>query len=285
MHNNMPLPAEWTKWVEENLARGCSHESLIEKLLENHFDPNVALKSVEQIAVDLQSPEDFVEMPFHYVYERPRISFTGNSLQTEDREVRVSFRLERPVVVLLDDLLSEDECDELIRLSEAKLTRSAIVDPITGKSEVIEARSSYGTYFTLNENDFITKLDKRISTVMNCPMENGEGLQILNYNVGGEYKPHFDYFPKDESGSAPHLTRGGQRVSTLIIYLSDVEESGETIFPSIGLTVTPKKGSALYFEYCNSLGQVDPLTLHGGNPVKKGSKWIATKWMREHKFQ
>ena len=285
MHNNMPLPAEWTKWVEENLARGCSHESIIEKLLENHFDPNVSLKSVEQIAYDLQSPGDFVDIPFHYVYEKPRIAFSGNTIQTIDRNVHVGFRLERPVVVLLDDFLSDHECDELIRLSEAKLTRSAIVDPSTGKSEVIEARSSYGTYFSLNENDLVTKLDQRIASLMNWPMENGEGIQILNYNVGGEYKPHFDYFPKDESGSAPHLSRGGQRVSTLIMYLSNVEESGETIFPSIGLSVIPKKGSALYFEYCNSIGQVDPLTLHGGNRVQKGSKWIATKWMREHKFQ
>lgn len=285
MHDNMPLPAEWTKWVEENLARGCSQDSIIEKLLENHFDPNVSKKSVEEIATVLQSPEDYVDGPFHYVYENPRIAFTGNFLHTDDRDVRVSFRLDRPVVVLLDNLLSAEECDELIRLSQAKLTRSAIVDPTTGKSEVIEARSSYGTYFSTNENDFISKLDNRIATVMNWPVENGEGIQILNYNVGGEYKPHFDYFPTDESGSAPHLSRGGQRVSTLIMYLSDVEESGETIFPSIGLSVTPKKGSALYFEYCNSLGQVDPLTLHGGTPVKKGSKWIATKWMREHKFQ
>ena len=105
---------------------------------------------------------------------------------------------------------------------------------------------------------------------MNWPVENGEGLQILNYKVGGEYKPHFDYFPPGDPGSAVHLAKGGQRVSTMVIYLNDVEEAGETTFPDVGLSVTPKKGAAVYFEYCNSQNQVDPLTLHAGAPWQRG---------------
>ncbi len=127
-------------------------------------------------------------------------------------------------------------------------------------------------------------LDRRISEVMNWPIENGEGLQILNYKVGAEYRPHFDYFSEDESGSKHHLGKGGQRVSTLVVYLCNVEAGGETTFPAIGLTIKPKIGSAVYFEYCNSLGQVDPLTLHGGAPVLKGEKWIVTKWKRQGKY-
>jgi prolyl 4-hydroxylase len=284
-HSN--LPTEWTKWVEENLSRGCTHESIIQKLLENNFDFTTSKNSVSLISQGLNHlPEEIEDFQTHpYQYEKPRISFEGNRIKTTDRDVLVSLRVEKPTIAIFDDLLSADECNELIRLSEAKLTRSAIVDPRTGESEVLEARSSYGTFFAVNENDFIAKLDKRIAAVMNWPVENGEGIQILNYKIGGEYKPHFDYFPQDDSGSAPHLKRGGQRVSTLIMYLNDVEEAGETIFPTIGLSVTPKKGSALYFEYCNSFGQVDPLTLHGGTPVKRGSKWIATKWMRQNTYQ
>lgn len=287
MQYESSLPTEWTKWVEENLSRGCTHDSIIQKLLENNFDLSLSKNSVIKIANRLNHTPDFEgpqEHSTHYHYEHPRLIMTGNNIVTSDREVHISFRLIKPVVALFDNLLSHEECDELVRLSEAKLTRSAIVDPTTGKSEVIEARSSYGTYFALNENPFIKKLDKRIATVMNWPVENGEGIQILNYKIGGEYKPHFDYFPKDDSGSAPHLKKGGQRVSTLVMYLNDVEEGGETVFPSIGFSVTPKKGAALYFEYCNSKGQVDPLTLHGGNPVIKGSKWIATKWMRQRRY-
>ncbi len=87
-----------------------------------------------------------------------------------------------------------------------------------------------------------------------------------------------------DPGSAVHLAKGGQRVSTMVIYLNDVEEAGETTFPDVGLSVTPKKGAAVYFEYCNSQNQVDPLTLHAGAPVAAGEKWIATKWMRQRRY-
>ena len=178
-----------------------------------------------------------------------------------------------------------EECNELIRLSRIKLQRSTIVDPASGKETVIQERSSYGTFFANNETEFISKLERRIAAVMQWPAENGEGLQILNYKVGAEYKSHYDYFPPGDPGSAVHLAKGGQRVSTLVIYLNDVEEAGETMFPEIGLSVTPKKGSAVYFEYCNSKGQVDPLSLHCGVPVVAGEKWIAPKWMRQRRYE
>jgi prolyl 4-hydroxylase len=137
----------------------------------------------------------------------------------------------------------------------------------------------------LNETPFIASLDKRIAELMQVPVVNGEGLQILNYQIGGEYKPHFDYFPPELPGSAVHIARGGQRIATLIVYLNTVEEGGETILPEIGLKVAPVQGNALYFAYTNSLNQVDPLTYHGGNPVIRGEKWIATKWVRQHEYR
>lgn len=197
-------------------------------------------------------------------------------IKTHDRDVRVALRLAQPVVAILDGVLSADGCDDLIRLSRIKFQRSTIVDRQTGVHTVIDDRSSYGT--------FIAKLDRRIAEVMHIPIENGEGLQILNYKVGGEYKTHFDYFPPADPGSAAHIAKGGQRVSTLVIYLNDVECGGETIFPNVHMSVVPKKGSAVYFEYCNSLGQVDPKSLHGGTPVVMGEKWIATKWMRQMRY-
>ena len=51
------------------------------------------------------------------------------------------------------------------------------------------------------------------------------------------------------------------------------------------LSIAPKKGSAMYFEYCSSKNEVNPLTLHAGMPVIKGEKWIATKWMRQRVFR
>jgi prolyl 4-hydroxylase len=119
---------------------------------------------------------------------------------------------------------------------------------------------------------------------MNWPVENGEGLQILHYGTTGEYRPHFDYFPPDQAGSAVHTAHGGQRVATLVIYLNDVADGGETIFPEAGMSVAANKGGAVYFRYLNGQRQLDPLTLHGGAPVLGGDKWIMTKWMRERAY-
>jgi prolyl 4-hydroxylase len=81
------------------------------------------------------------------------------------------------------------------------------------------------------------------------------------------------------------VAHGGQRVATLIIYLNNVAQGGETIFPEINLKITPIQGNALYFAYTNSKNQVDPLTLHGGCPVLEGEKFIATKWMRQKEYR
>lgn len=291
LSNNAPLSAEWKIWINDNLARGCAPESLVEIMIRQDFDPIFArsyihwLCSSRSASADATEFMEKVELPeASYIYQTPRLPQTGNIIKTADRDVRVTLRMEKPVVALFDNLFTSKECDELVRLASVKLERSKIVDPKTGKEEIIQDRSSYGTFFNINENKFIARLDRRIAAVMNWPVENGEGIQILNYKVGAEYKAHFDYFPPDDPGSTVHLAKGGQRVSTLVMYLNDVEAGGETAFPELGLAISPKKGSALYFEYCNSFNQVDPLSLHSGMPVIAGEKWIATKWMRQNRY-
>ncbi len=287
------LSNTWQQWIETNLAAGCTRASLIESMVRDNFEPGFAsqcidlvssggLKSINQPTLAMASAQARATSPFRY--EPPRIASQGNAIETSSGAVRLTFRMAQPVVALLDNLLSAQECDELIRLSKLKLARSTIVDPVTGREEIIQERSSDGTFFNLNETSFIAALDKRISEVMNWPVENGEGIQILRYGIGGEYKTHFDYFSPSDPGSQVHLAKGGQRVSTLVMYLSDVQAGGETVFPAVNLSVVPKKGSAVYFEYCNSTGQVDERTLHGGLPVIAGEKWIATKWMRERRY-
>jgi prolyl 4-hydroxylase len=299
MNHTTRLSPQWQRWIDDNLARGCSSASMVASMTQAGLDATVATAAIQHAARPSAEPAPALPSDFgavaadaaahalqttSYVYQTPRLPQSGKLIRTHDRDVHVALRLARPVVALFDNFMSHAECDALIGLARAKLTRSAIVDPLTGQSKVIDHRSSYGTFFHLNENDFIARLDRRIAEVMHWPIDNGEGIQILHYPVGGEYTAHFDYFPPEEAGSAAHLARGGQRVSTLVMYLNDVEEGGETSFPSIHLSITPKKGAAAYFEYGNSLGQVDPLSLHAGCPVLAGEKWIATKWMRERRY-
>ena len=114
---------------------------------------------------------------------------------------------------------------------------------------------------------------------MNIPIEHGEGLQILKYTPGQEYKAHYDFF------SSTSKAANNNRISTLVMYLNDVEEGGETFFPKLDFSVSPQKGTAVYFEYFYTDQDVNELTLHGGAPVIKGEKWVATQWMRKQKVR
>ncbi|MFE3975040.1 MULTISPECIES: 2OG-Fe(II) oxygenase [Peribacillus] len=191
----------------------------------------------------------------------------------EDREINIIAKLEEPLLVVLGNVLSDEECDELIRLSKDKMHRSKIgVTP-----EVNEIRTSSSMFFQENENDIISKIEKRISSIMNIPIEHGDGIQILKYIPGQEYKAHFDFFT-----SASKATKNN-RISTIVMYLNDVEHGGETFFPKLNFSVSPQKGMAVYFEYFYNDQNLNDLTLHGGAPVITGEKWVATQWMRRKK--
>ncbi len=272
------LTNQWREWITDNLARGCDPKSLIADMVKANFDPAFASTTVFGYLSGKVAP-----LTSNYVYEKPRIA-AGNLIRAPDRDVRVTLRIDQPLVVFLDDVLSHEECDLLIERSRDRLARSTTVDPSSGKDAVIEARSSEGTFFPLNADPLIATIDARVSSIMNLPIENGEGLQILHYHTGGQYTPHYDYFAPSDPGSATHVANGGQRVSSLVMYLNDVDDGGATVFPELNLSVGPKKGAGVYFEYCNSRNQLDPLSLHGGLPVLKGEKWVATKWMRQGRY-
>ena len=285
------MSVDWLKWVDENISRGCSPESIIDTLVQSQYDRNFATKLVfGKLAGDasvvqelmVQSSSDVLD---GYEYEELGPKLSGHVVKTHDREVNILLTLDKPRIILFGNALSQAECEQLMELSKPKLNKSTTVDDASGKAEFHVNRTSRGTFFRINETPFIESIDRRVSELMQLPIINGEGLQILNYSTGGEYKTHFDYFPPEKTGSKVHTARSGQRLATLILYLNNVEEGGETIFPEINLKVTPKQGNAIYFAYTNSKNQVDPLTLHGGCPVLKGEKWIATKWMRQKEYR
>jgi prolyl 4-hydroxylase len=227
------------------------------------------------VKLDTAAPE--------YQCETPRIA-PGNVIRAADTEVRVLQRVERPIIVLLEGVLSGTECSDLVELARPRLQRSTVVDPGTGTNMVADYRNSEGMFFRLGENVLIKRLDQRLAALMNCPVENGEGLQVLRYGAGGHTAPHFDFLIPSNATNSESIARSGQRLSTLIVYLNDVLEGGETVFPEAGLAVVPRQGHGLYFEYTNSRMQVDQKSRHGGAPVMAGEKWIATKWMRARRF-
>lgn len=282
------IDASWQAWIAENVSRGCTTDSMVSSMVQAGFHEAAARSYILLYTSTGTMPATTIVAPAiqavgNYQYEAPPLP-KGHRIDVGDRVVEVIARGERPYAAVFANVLSYEECDEIIERSRSKLKRSTTVNAETGAFDIIEKRTSEGTFFEICEDEFIARIDHRVAKLMNWPVENGEGLQILRYGVGGEYTPHFDYFAPNEPGSASHLAVGGQRVATMIIYLSDCEAGGETIFPDVGFSVVPRKGCAVYFHYCNSRGQLDALSLHGGAPVIAGEKWIMTKWMRQRRY-
>jgi len=277
-------------WIVGHLDRASPPATIIEIMVAERMESRVAQAIVaafvdarrrgQPLPVDAITLDDATP---DYVYEAP-IFRHGSRILTADRTVRVAARAARPMLAVLADLLSEEECEALIALAKPRLAPSTAVDPHSGQDVVAPHRNSFGMFFRLQENPFIARLDRRIAEVMNLPLENGEGIQVLYYPMGALNTPHFDFLLPSNPANRTSIARSGQRVSTLIAYLNDVENGGETAFPAAGWEVSPQRGNAIYFEYCNSRSQVDHRSLHGGNPVLAGEKWVATKWMRQRRF-
>lgn len=190
-----------------------------------------------------------------------------------------------PRIYMIENFLSDYECDHLIENARPHLKRSTVVSSKDNGGEVHDARTSMGMFYQRSADPIIASIEQRIAELTMIPVEYGEGIQVLSYGIGAEYRPHFDYFDPKLPGSAACLIRGGQRVATLIMYLANTEEGGETIFPVAKVNVKPVKGNAVLFYNCTYDGKEDPLSLHGGAPVIKGEKWIATKWLRQSEFR
>ncbi|KAL3678116.1 hypothetical protein R1sor_021072 [Riccia sorocarpa] len=203
-----------------------------------------------------------------------------------------------PRAFLYHHMLTDEECDHLINLAKPNMQKSTVVDSATGRSKDSRVRTSSGTFLNRGQDPVIARIEQKIADFTFIPVDHGEGLQVLHYEVGQKYEPHYDYFH-----DSFNTKNGGQRVATVLMYLSDVEAGGETVFPAAkvnaslipnwdelsecaqgGLSVRPKKGMALLFWSMSPDVNTDSKSLHGGCPVISGNKWSATKWLHVNKY-
>lgn len=207
------------------------------------------------------------------VKEQSIVQTAGNKIRTMDKEIALVAKIDAPLILVMDNVLSYVECDALVELAKDRMQRAKI-----GKShQISDIRTSSSMFFEESENEWIHKIETRASELMSVPVSHAEPLQILHYRAGEQYQPHFDYFT---TGDAVN-----NRISTMVMYLNDVEEGGETYFPSLQFAATPRKGSAVYFEYFYNDSRLNELTLHAGSPVAAGEKWVATMWMRRQRYR
>jgi prolyl 4-hydroxylase len=167
------------------------------------------------------------------------------------------------------------ECAWLRSAGEPALQPSAVVDPKSGRMVPHPVRSSDAATFGVHSEDLVVNaLNRRIAAVSGTRLHQGEPLQLLRYRPRGEYKPHMDALPAEAN----------QRILTVLVYLSDDHEGGETSFPRTGLSYRGRTGDALLFSNVTADGRADPLSLHAGLPVTSGVKYLASRWIRAEKF-
>jgi prolyl 4-hydroxylase len=177
-----------------------------------------------------------------------------------------------PEVWRFNDFASLTECLYLIETAEPLLQQSVVVDPVTGQFRPHPVRTSEGATFPwVSEDLVVTALNRRIAVASGTDASCGEPLQVLRYRPGQEYRPHLDALP----------TGANQRVLTMLVYLNEDYEGGETLFSRTGLKYAGKAGDGLLFRNANPDGVPDPSAEHAGLPVLAGEKYVASRWIRE----
>ncbi|HEY4956347.1 MAG TPA: 2OG-Fe(II) oxygenase [Caldimonas sp.] len=253
-------------WVARHLARGERPNELVQAMLDLDIAEDAARRIVDAF---VRCRDEGSPAPVDRI---------------DGARVRVLARATRPVLAVLSGVLDDAECTELIERARGRLRPSTLVDPLTGRDVASGQRGSAGTFFRLREDAFIARLDERFAEIMRMPVANGEGLQVLHYPTGAGSAPHFDFLAPTNTANLASIGRSGQRVSTMVAYLNDVPAGGETEFPAVGWSVTPQRGHAVLFAYCNDSGELDHDSVHASRPVERGEKWVVTKWMRERPF-
>jgi len=276
---------ELRQWIIEQAQAGCRPEDVLASMQASGWDEAVALAALEHtlaqfVAGQPAAPARTLPKPVRV--PEPALADSPNRLWAGDREVAVLLALRNPRVLVFGSFLSDDECDALVAAAAPRLARSETVIVETGGNEVNPARTSEGMFFGRGESPLCQRIEARIAALLNWPVVNGEGLQVLHYRPGAEYRPHHDYFDPAQPGMAAVLQRGGQRVGTLLMYLNTPQQGGATVFPDVALEVMAVKGHAVFFSYDRA--HAVTRTLHGGAPVIAGEKWVATKWLREGEF-
>ncbi len=182
---------------------------------------------------------------------------------------------EAPHLTLFRGLFTAGECRYLIDAAAAMLVPSVVVDPATGAQRPDPVRRSDSAGLTLPlENPAVHALNRRIAAASGTNWAQGEPLQVLRYRPGGEYKPHFDAIP----GFA------NQRILTMIVWLNEGYEGGETRFMKTGARLKGRTGDALLFRNALPDGRRDEASGHAGLPVTKGEKLIASRWLRARPY-
>ncbi|XP_036590872.1 prolyl 4-hydroxylase subunit alpha-1 [Trichosurus vulpecula] len=187
---------------------------------------------------------------------------------------------DKPRIIRFHEIISDAEIEVVKDLAKPRLSRATVHDPETGKLTTAQYRVSKSAWLSGYEDPVVSRINMRIQDLTGLDVSTAEELQVANYGVGGQYEPHFDFGRKDEPDAFKELGTGN-RIATWLFYMSDVSAGGATVFPEVGASVWPKKGTAVFWYNLFASGEGDYSTRHAACPVLVGNKWVSNKWIHE----
>ncbi|WP_152435758.1 2OG-Fe(II) oxygenase [Erythrobacter sp. THAF29] len=179
-------------------------------------------------------------------------------------------------MVVKSRFLSAEHCDELIALIDRNRRPSTLAD--------YNGDAAFRTSETCDlsrEDEPVDRLERMLDEFTGIDPAHGEQIQGQRYEVGQEFKQHTDWFNPDGTDWEKFCSVSGQRTWTFMIYLNDVEAGGATRFKPVGKTIQPERGKLLGWNNRNPDGSGNVNTLHHAMKVRKGLKYVITKWYRE----
>uniref|UniRef100_A0A6P4EA57 procollagen-proline 4-dioxygenase n=1 Tax=Drosophila rhopaloa TaxID=1041015 RepID=A0A6P4EA57_DRORH len=190
-----------------------------------------------------------------------------------------------PYMVLYHEVLSKREMSLLMSRASRKMEVARIYN--TNPKNKNKVRTAKGHWFSKENDELTRRIDRRIQDMTGFDLTDSEEFQVINYGIGGHYHTHSDYFDFASANYSGERNRQaiflGDRIATVLFYLTDVEQGGATIFRNAGYSIYPRAGTAIFWFNLNTDGNGDPRTQHAACPVIVGSKWVMTEWIREWK--
>ncbi|XP_054081774.1 prolyl 4-hydroxylase subunit alpha-1 [Zeugodacus cucurbitae] len=185
-----------------------------------------------------------------------------------------------PYIVMYHDVMHDNEIELIKKMARPRFRRATVQNAVTGELETANYRISKSAWLRTEEHKIIENIVQRTEDMTGLDMSVAEELQVVNYGIGGHYEPHFDFARKDEVRAFQGLNTGN-RIATVLFYMSDVEQGGATVFTNLRIALWPRKGSAAFWYNLHKSGEGDFRTRHAACPVLTGSKWVSNKWIHE----
>lgn len=207
---------------------------------------------------------------YYYIFMKKSNSAPQNSYQYSDD---LDYQVQE-----IPNFLTPEECDTIIKLTDGKLFKSKVYGEDSDLSS--DTRVSQQCWLHDNIHPVVKNISDKVRRVTDTHDNYQEEMQVVNYPPGGFFLPHYDACDGDKQFCERLDSKHGPRYMTVLFYLNDDFQGGETVFPNINKTVRPEKGKAVIFKNVNKDNVIIKQAFHGGQPVIAGEKWIANKWIK-----